>query len=114
LDEAALLASVGGDSDFLTELVGLFLAAWPTLLSEMRGSLAINDFARTKRAARILKGSLRSFAAERAQDAAEALETAAEQRRPAAAAEAFQELEKQIEALTSALSELETLRVWQP
>jgi len=37
LNEATLLDSVGGDADFLTELVGLFLATSPTLLCQIRG-----------------------------------------------------------------------------
>jgi HPt (histidine-containing phosphotransfer) domain-containing protein len=110
LNEAALLDSVGGDVDFLTELVGLFLAASPTLLCQIRGALAVNDFATIRRAARILKSLLRSFAVKQAEKAAEALETAACHGEPATAAEAFRALEKEIERLTSALSELEARR----
>jgi HPt (histidine-containing phosphotransfer) domain-containing protein len=109
-DEAALLHSVGDDTDFLDELVGLFLAACPTLLNQIRAALAISDFAALGRAARILKGALRSFPLGQATRAAEALETAACQQRSVAATQAFEVLEKWIKCLTSALSQLEELR----
>jgi len=80
VDEGALLDSVGGDTDFLIELIGLFLAACPTLLSQIRKALAVNDCTAATRAARILKSSLRSFAVERVFRTAEALEAAAYQR----------------------------------
>src|SRR6266542_3475055 len=109
LDETALLHSVGGDIDFLDELIGLFLAACPTLLYQIRVALAISDFAALGRAARILKGALRSFPLGQATRAAEALETAACQRQSVAATQAFEVLEKWIRCLTSALSHLEEL-----
>ena len=34
-DATLALNSVGGDSEFLTELVGLIRAAWPTLLADI-------------------------------------------------------------------------------
>ena len=109
VDEAALLNRVGGDVGFLCELIELFLAACPTLLSQMRQSLAINDFVKMRRAARPLRSLLRDFAFERAQNAVEVLDRAACQRQPAAVAEAFRALEEQIEFLTSTLSELNDL-----
>ena len=107
VDEGALLDSVGGDTDFLIELIGLFLAACPTLLSQIRKALAVNDCAGVARAARILKSSLRSFAVERVFRTAEALEAAAYQREGVVQAETFEALEKEIGCLTSALSDLE-------
>ena len=107
LDEGALLDSVGGDKDFLTELIGLFLAACPTLLSQIREALAVNDCAGVARAARILKSSLRSFGVEGVLRAAEALQAAAYRRERALQAETFEALESEIGCLTSALSDLE-------
>jgi HPt (histidine-containing phosphotransfer) domain-containing protein len=107
LDEGALLDSVGGDTDFLIELIGLFLAACPTLLSQIRKALAANDCPAATRAARILKSALRSFAAEHVLSAVEALEAAAYQHERVVQAETFEALEKEIGCLTSALSDLE-------
>jgi hypothetical protein len=42
-DMGLVLSSVGGDGEFLTELVGLVQAAWPTLLSDIRGGMARGD-----------------------------------------------------------------------
>lgn len=109
-DEAALLHSVGDDIEFLDELVGLFLAACPTLLHQIRAALAVNDFPAAGRAARILKGSLHSFPLRQATNAAEALETAACRQQSVAAAQAFEVLEKWIQCLTSALSHLDEMR----
>jgi len=106
-DEAALLDSVGGDLDFLSELVGLFLAACPTLLHQIRAALVVNDFAAIGRPARILKGSLRSFPVGQATQAAEALEIAACRQQSVAATQAFELLEKWIDCLASALAHLE-------
>jgi hypothetical protein len=36
-DETQALNSVGGDREFLGEIVGLVKAAWPTLLADIRG-----------------------------------------------------------------------------
>lgn len=110
LDEAAMLNGLGGDREFLSELIGLFLAASPTLLARIRAALAIKDRAEARRAARILRSALRSFAAERALNAAEVLEAALYQCPPEAATEAFFELEKQIACLSPALSRLERSR----
>ena len=107
VDEGALLDSVGGDTDFLIELIGLFLAACPTLLSQIRKALAVNDCTAATRAARILKSSLRSFGVERVFRAAEALEAAAYQGERVVQAETFEALENEIGCLTSALSDLE-------
>ena len=107
VDEGALLDSVGGDTDFLIELIGLFLAACPTLLSQIRKALAVNDCTAATRAARILKSSLRSFGVQRVLRAAEALEAAAYQGERVVQAETFEALENEIGCLTSALSDLE-------
>ena len=109
VDDAALLNRVGGDVEFLCERIELFLAVCPTLLSQMRQSLAINDFVKMRRAARPLTSLLRDFAFERAQNAVEVLDKAVCQSQPAAVAEAFRALEEQIESLTSTLSKLNDL-----
>lgn len=110
LDVAALLRSVGGDREFLSELIGVFLAASPALLSEMREALRISNFVEIKHATRILKSLLRNFSVERALKAAEALETAVDHGSPKATEEAFLALEKEVERLTSALANLESPR----
>jgi HPt (histidine-containing phosphotransfer) domain-containing protein len=111
LDEAALLNSVGVDAEFLRELVELFLAACPTLLCQIQASLSINDFPAIRRSARTLMSSLRYFAVEHTQNAVAPFDKAAHRGQQAATAETFRVLEEKIRALTSALSELNTLLV---
>jgi HPt (histidine-containing phosphotransfer) domain-containing protein len=80
LDEAVmaeLLDSVGGDSEFLAELVGDFLADAPVQLETLRGRAASGDAAGARRAAHTLKGNARTFGAARLASLCEASEAAA-------------------------------------
>jgi HPt (histidine-containing phosphotransfer) domain-containing protein len=104
LDQATLLESVGGDAEFLDEVIGLFLAACPTLLNQIRAALAHHDFDALQRPARILAGALRSFPVEQAQRAASALEWAAYRRQTAEADAAFHALELEIKSVSYTLS----------
>ena len=52
---AALLDSLGGDSDFLKELVDAYLDSTPGLLAAMRQAVAAGDAAGLQRAAHTLK-----------------------------------------------------------
>lgn len=106
-DEPALLDSVGDDVDFLVELIGLFLAACPALLSRVQAGLATGDFEEAEHAVRILKGALRTFAAGDAVKSVEALQPALHRRQSEPALEAFHEVERQIGRLIPALSKLE-------
>jgi HPt (histidine-containing phosphotransfer) domain-containing protein len=106
-DEAVLLDSVGGDVEFLVELIGLFLAACPTLLSRIQEALATHDFAEAERAVRILRGALRSFAAADALKSIQAMEPALQERQSEHALEAFREIERQVGRLISGLSKVE-------
>jgi HPt (histidine-containing phosphotransfer) domain-containing protein len=66
LDEAVmaeLLDSVGGDSEFLAELVGDFLADAPAQLETLRETAVSGDAAGARRAAHTLKGNARTFGA---------------------------------------------------
>jgi HPt (histidine-containing phosphotransfer) domain-containing protein len=101
--ESAMLQSVGGDKDFLSELIGLFLAAYPKLLSQLEKAVAGHDVPEIARVARILKGAGHNFAAEDVRNAAMFLKEAAHQNNPAFTMEAFQELKKTLKRLTSAL-----------
>jgi signal transduction histidine kinase/FixJ family two-component response regulator len=77
LDEAAFLAGVGADAEFLPELVQLFLTQSPRLLEQARDAIDRRDAALLGRAAHTLKGSLTVFCARPATAAAERLELSA-------------------------------------
>lgn len=101
--EGAMLHSVGGDKDFLNELIGLFLAAYPELLSQLEKAFVVQDVPEIVRVARIFKGAGNNFAAQDLRNAAIFLEEAAHHNNPAVTMEASQELRKSLKRLTSAL-----------
>lgn len=67
LDRAALdglLESVGGDQDFLAELIDTYLADAPSLIAAMRDAAAAGDSEALRRGAHSLKSNSASFGAE--------------------------------------------------
>ena len=62
---AGLLETVGGDREFLVELIGTYLGDSPTLIAGLRAGLASGDAAAVRRAAHTLKSTSASFGATR-------------------------------------------------
>ena len=60
---AGLLDSLGGDVDFLNELVDAYLASSPELISSMQQAIATGDAPALQRAAHSLKTGSASFGA---------------------------------------------------
>jgi HPt (histidine-containing phosphotransfer) domain-containing protein len=66
IDSAALdelLETVGGDREFLAELVETYLSDSPGLFIELRAAIAAGDAASARRAAHTLKSTSASFGA---------------------------------------------------
>ena len=66
IDDAAfaeLLDTIGGDREFLAELVDTYLGDSPTLFAELRGAIAAGDAVSARRAAHTLKSTSASFGA---------------------------------------------------
>lgn len=61
LDE--LRDSIGGDEEFLAELVDEFVADAPTQITSLRAAASIGDAVAARRAAHTLKGTSRTFGA---------------------------------------------------
>ena len=74
IDLAAALARVEGDRELFREMIGLFFAQAQKLLPEIRGAGERRDGKALERAAHKLKGSLGSFGAAQAAEAAHRLE----------------------------------------
>jgi PAS domain S-box-containing protein len=74
MDEAAVLAGLGGNRKLLRDLARLFLADYPKQVTEIKIAIQRKDAERLRRAAHALKGSVGNFAAQRAFDAALQLE----------------------------------------
>lgn len=75
-DRAAVLDNLGGDESLLAEIAGIFIADWPTSLAKLRAAMAAGDAPALRAAAHSVKGAVGNFSAQRAVDAARALEYA--------------------------------------
>jgi HPt (histidine-containing phosphotransfer) domain-containing protein len=98
-DVGGALSSVGGDSEFLAEVVGLVQAAWPTLLADIREGIARADLPAVEMSARLAKAAARNVSARRAYESAQKLETAADRGDLPAAQGAQESLEREVELL---------------
>jgi response regulator RpfG family c-di-GMP phosphodiesterase len=101
-EPANALARVGGDVRLLREVVRLFLSECPRWLDEIRAAAAARDAARLHQAAHSLKGSLGTFGARVAFEAAQRLENMARAGDPAGA-------EQTCAVLAGALADLESV-----
>src|SRR5262249_1113785 len=72
---AVALARVGDDRALLKELIGLFLAECPRWLAAIREAIRQGDAAELRRAAHSIKGTVGTFGAPAAFEAAQRLET---------------------------------------
>lgn len=106
VNEALALSSVGGDREFLTELVGLVQAALPTLLADIRGAMAVGDLPAVERAARLARAAAHYVSAKRAYDSAAQLAMMTGTGDMRAAQRASASLEQEVEKLRVVLPSL--------
>ena len=107
LDASVALSREGGDVDLLREVVGLFLDDYPQSLEMIREAVAIGDQSSLERHAHSLKGSVSTFGAQEAFEAALALEKQGRTGDLSCAQEGLQRLEH---AMTLLRPELEALQ----
>jgi CheY-like chemotaxis protein len=105
-DPVEMLARVEGDHSLLAELVAIFLAESPTRLAEIRRCLDAGDAKGVERAAHTLRGSVSSFGARVAAQAALALELTARDGVLAGAETQAAELARELGRLESGLARL--------
>jgi HPt (histidine-containing phosphotransfer) domain-containing protein len=74
MDRELALCRVGGDLGLLKEVAAIFLAEYPKGLADLQGALAAGDAYKFERVAHGLKGSVATFGAQLAVDAAFRLE----------------------------------------
>jgi len=98
-DVRAALSSVGGDREYLAELVGLVKAAWPTVLADIREGMSRGDLRAVEASARLAKSAARNVSAKRAYESALRLETAASRGDWLSAQAALDKLECEVESL---------------
>jgi two-component system sensor histidine kinase/response regulator len=106
LDEASLLALVGGDSALIRELAALFLQDSPARIAEMAKALDAGDRTALERAAHTLKGSSGSLCGHGAARAALRLEELAKSGALAEARAAHAALGDEVRKLQDALADL--------
>jgi PAS domain S-box-containing protein len=108
LDEAVALSRVGGDADLLREVAELFLSDYPNTLDKIRGAVAGSDATALEHSAHSLKGSVSTFGAQRAFEAALALEQQGRSGNLAGAPDGLRKLEEALQALRPELEALQT------
>jgi two-component system, sensor histidine kinase and response regulator len=102
LDEAAVLASVGGDRELLGELLGIFLEDSPGQLQAVRDAVAGTDPTALMRAAHTLSGSLRVLGAPAAIRLVAPLEALGRESRLEGAAALLAQFEPELERVRGA------------
>ena len=105
-DRTSALASVGGDREFLSELVGLFQAAWPTLQGLIRAGLAEGNLHAVERSARLVKAAANNVSAKKISESASTLEIIAHEGALEAARAACATLEGEVVKITPYLTPL--------
>jgi HPt (histidine-containing phosphotransfer) domain-containing protein len=105
-DPNLALASLGGDQEFLIEVAGLFLAAWPTLWSDIRAGLAAGNLRAAERSASLVKAAARNISARKVSEAAHCLETLAREGALEGARAVSTSLAQEVERLKPLLSTL--------
>ncbi len=103
-DRLSALERLGGDEEFLADVVGLFLEDAPRLLEEIRQALARQDAAGLGRSAHAFKGSAGYVGGVRAAEVAQRLETMGTSGDLTGASDAVGALACEIERLTGALT----------
>jgi PAS domain S-box-containing protein len=108
LDESLALSRVGGDVELLKEVVELFLDDYPSTFEKIKGAVASRDATALEHHAHSLKGSVSTFGANRAFEAAFTLEKQGRSGDLTGATDGLLQLERALEALRPELILLQT------
>ena len=108
LDESLALSRVGGDVELLKEVVELFLDDYPSTVEKIKDAVASRNALALEHAAHSLKGSVSTFGAARAFEAAFTLETQGRSGDLTGAQDGLHQLEQALEALRPELVLLQT------
>lgn len=104
-DLTRALDGVGGDEEFLSELAGVFCAAYPTLQNSLEESIAAKNYFRAADTAHLVGRAARNIAATKVMEAALAIEMMARREELDDADNAFHVLRQEGGRLLTALAE---------
>jgi PAS domain S-box-containing protein len=107
LDESLALSRVGGDVELLKEVIELFLDDYPSTFEKIRSAVAASDATALEHSAHSLKGSVSTFGANRAFEAAFTLEKQGRSKDLRGSQAGLFELEQALEALRPELQLLQ-------
>lgn len=102
-DRQAILERVGGDEDLMKEIISMFVEECPKMMAEIESAVSAKNSEGLERAAHSLKGSVSNFGAQRAYEAAYALEKMGHDGSIDQAAGVFSQLKNEINTLSSSL-----------
>ena len=105
-DPAKALSRLGGDTELLKELIGVFLEDLPTQMQAIEAAISGADADGLRRAAHSLKGAVGNFAAETTRQEALALEQLGSDGRLDEVGAVFERLDTSMSLLVRALSQL--------
>jgi two-component system sensor histidine kinase/response regulator len=106
IDEQKVLEGLGGDRELLADVLRLFIEDSDRLLRDMRAVIALQDAVALGRTAHALKGSIANLSAGAAHACATELENAAKRGEFSSAPELVGRLEKELQALRRAASQV--------
>jgi CheY-like chemotaxis protein/HPt (histidine-containing phosphotransfer) domain-containing protein len=107
LDESLALSRVGGDVELLREVIDLFLDDYPSTFEKIKTAVAASDASALEQHAHSLKGSVSTFGASRAFEAAFELEKLGRTGDLGGAQEGLLQLEQALNALRPELESLQ-------
>ena len=105
-DHTLALSSVGGDGEFLSELVGLIHAALPAVLADIREGLAVGDLRAVGKNARLARAAAEYVSARETYKSALQLESMVGMEDFQGVQRATASLEQEVKRLQLVLSEL--------
>jgi HPt (histidine-containing phosphotransfer) domain-containing protein len=106
LDIQALMAIVDGDSDFLQNIVEVFLETYQDQILEIREAISLRDSDKLYKSAHSLKGALGAIYAKAAFEAAMQLEIMGRTANWTDVDQRLRDLEREVDLLKPALNEL--------
>ena len=103
IDWDQALTTVGGDSEMLSELCGVYIAEAKEMVSKMRSALASGDRQLLRRSAHTLKGASMSMAATKTKEEADLLEQGCESMDEQTLGEHLSRVEDAVQAAVDAI-----------